>query len=132
MGIQGWSLAIQLVAICAAAAIGTTWRARTAVPLAIVAGLTANIVAQVLFAGGGPGACVGFVLLPGYCVGAALGGAALSRFVRRTRYCPGRCDRCGYDLTGNVSGVCPECGKPVDDGVRASGSGGRRPDRDRS
>jgi len=20
------------------------------------------------------------------------------------------CDRCGYDLTGNVSGVCPECG----------------------
>lgn len=22
---------------------------------------------------------------------------------------PGRC-RCGYDLTGNVSGVCPECG----------------------
>jgi hypothetical protein len=21
--------------------------------------------------------------------------------------------RCGYDLTGNVSGVCPECGTPV-------------------
>jgi hypothetical protein len=21
-----------------------------------------------------------------------------------------RCPRCGYDLTGNVSGVCPECG----------------------
>ena len=20
------------------------------------------------------------------------------------------CDRCGYNLTGNVSGVCPECG----------------------
>ena len=22
----------------------------------------------------------------------------------------GRCAECGYDLTGNVSGVCPECG----------------------
>ena len=21
--------------------------------------------------------------------------------------------RCGYDLTGNISGRCPECGKPV-------------------
>lgn len=25
----------------------------------------------------------------------------------------GRCRRCGYDLRGNVSGVCPECGKRV-------------------
>lgn len=24
-----------------------------------------------------------------------------------------RCLRCGYDLTGNVSGICPECGRPV-------------------
>jgi hypothetical protein len=23
----------------------------------------------------------------------------------------GWCTRCGYDLTGNVSGVCPECGQ---------------------
>jgi rubrerythrin len=23
------------------------------------------------------------------------------------------CSYCGYDLTGNVSGVCPECGKPI-------------------
>ena len=22
----------------------------------------------------------------------------------------GHCQRCGYDLTGNVTGVCPECG----------------------
>ena len=27
---------------------------------------------------------------------------------KRQRYC-----RCGYDLTGNVSGICPECGSPV-------------------
>ncbi|MBN1344072.1 MAG: hypothetical protein JXQ73_15410 [Phycisphaerae bacterium] len=23
---------------------------------------------------------------------------------------PGHCQRCGYDLTGNTSSVCPECG----------------------
>lgn len=26
---------------------------------------------------------------------------------------PGECRRCGYDLTGNASGVCPECGAPI-------------------
>jgi hypothetical protein len=25
----------------------------------------------------------------------------------------GRCRSCGYSLTGNVSGVCPECGTPI-------------------
>jgi hypothetical protein len=25
----------------------------------------------------------------------------------------GTCASCGYNLTGNVSGVCPECGKPL-------------------
>jgi rubrerythrin len=24
------------------------------------------------------------------------------------------CYHCGYDLTGNVSGICPECGMSVD------------------
>lgn len=26
---------------------------------------------------------------------------------------PGLCSQCGYDLTGNASGACPECGRPV-------------------
>ena len=26
---------------------------------------------------------------------------------------PGHCQKCGYDLTGNVSGRCPECGEAV-------------------
>ena len=30
------------------------------------------------------------------------------------RYPPGGCQACGYDLTGNVSGTCPECGTAVD------------------
>jgi hypothetical protein len=25
----------------------------------------------------------------------------------------GSCRQCGYDLTGNVSGVCPECGQKI-------------------
>ena len=30
---------------------------------------------------------------------------------RQGRREKGLCEQCGYDLTGNVSGVCPECGK---------------------
>ncbi len=26
---------------------------------------------------------------------------------------PNHCPKCGYNLTGNTSGVCPECGTPV-------------------
>lgn len=28
----------------------------------------------------------------------------------RCRLPPGHCNKCGYDLTGNTSGRCPECG----------------------
>ena len=31
----------------------------------------------------------------------------------RRRPPPGLCRRCGYNLTGNVSGNCPECGDPI-------------------
>ena len=31
----------------------------------------------------------------------------------RRRVAPGRCLRCEYDLTGNRSGICSECGEPV-------------------
>lgn len=32
---------------------------------------------------------------------------------RRWRRRRGQCVRCAYDLTGNTSGVCPECGTPI-------------------
>lgn len=31
----------------------------------------------------------------------------------RRRILPHCCQTCGYDLTGNVSGVCPECGETI-------------------
>ena len=34
---------------------------------------------------------------------------------RRRRRRRGLCVRCAYDLTGNKSGVCPECGQAVSD-----------------
>ena len=37
----------------------------------------------------------------------------VSQRLRRERRPAGLCRKCGYDLTGNVSGVCPECGKGV-------------------
>ncbi len=38
---------------------------------------------------------------------------ALLWWLDRRRIRPTHCQRCGYDLTGNVSGRCPECGTPV-------------------
>jgi hypothetical protein len=37
----------------------------------------------------------------------------LSAGDRRRRLSQGKCPNCCYDLTGNTSGVCPECGTPV-------------------
>jgi hypothetical protein len=57
-------------------------------------------------------------VLPFYLVAAATAALPLwwtvvrlrSRVHDRRRKCPSLCHSCGYDLTGNVSGVCPECG----------------------
>jgi hypothetical protein len=38
-----------------------------------------------------------------------LGACAARRRIRRARQ---QCVRCGYDLRGNTSGACPECGLP--------------------
>ena len=37
---------------------------------------------------------------------------ALLWYVDR-RFPPGHCQACGYNLTGNTSGVCPECGERI-------------------
>jgi hypothetical protein len=37
----------------------------------------------------------------------------LTRWCTPVRIPPGHCQKCGYNLTGNVSGVCPECGEKI-------------------
>ena len=65
----------------------------------------------------GPGAGRGTLsvpFLPPLVVSAVLPALWLRRVARRRRECRragrGLCLSCGYDLTGNASGVCPECG----------------------
>ena len=43
-----------------------------------------------------------------------LGHAAYERYRGAKRRKTGLCSHCGYNLTGNVSGRCPECGTPTD------------------
>lgn len=59
-------------------------------------GITGNVMV-----GGGIGALIGS------CLGAV-------RQRRQRSQIPGICFNCGYALTGNTSGRCPECGQPVD------------------
>jgi hypothetical protein len=47
-----------------------------------------------------------FLLFAAYPI-ATFSRAPIRRWRRRRK---GLCVECGYDLTGNVSGVCPECG----------------------
>ena len=50
-------------------------------------------------------------IVPLWPISAALGFAAVAFWILDQRPSqPGRCHKCGYDLTGNVSGRCPECG----------------------
>ena len=42
-----------------------------------------------------------------------LAGFGLGALTRRRKFRPGFCESCGYNLTGNVSGRCPECGTPI-------------------
>lgn len=44
--------------------------------------------------------------------------ACLAALLRRRSVSLGACATCGYDLNGNVSGVCPECGAPARPDVR--------------
>jgi hypothetical protein len=56
------------------------------------------------------------VYLPHWLAAAALLAAPAARLTpllrARRRRRAGRCPACGYDLTANTSGVCPECGRP--------------------
>jgi hypothetical protein len=57
---------------------------------------------------------VNFVAVPLYWPALLFATAARLCSWRSARPAPGCCRRCGYDLRGNVSGVCPECGQAVE------------------
>ena len=62
--------------------------------------------------------CIGLsILVVGAVAGTPYWGLMWSRAyvgrynLRRPHY---YCGSCGYDLTGNTSGLCPECGTPIE------------------
>ena len=88
------------------------WQQRRRLPLAMYLGAVPLVFSVAMIFG------------PGW----AIVGALAARFVIRhilplragmqeaellERHKRGLCLRCGYDLAGNVSGVCPECGNPT-------------------
>ena len=86
----------------------SSWRERTGLRLPMLAWKV-----SFFLAGGGPRHEVTSVMLPLWipCAAIALPTGFLFRRDRR-RIPPGHCQRCGYNLTGNVSGKCSECGEP--------------------
>ena|GEM_PF-2866911 len=55
-------------------------------------------------------------LLEAVYIPSALGGAWLASRPKRRHaelLATNRCLKCSYDLTGNESGICPECGEPI-------------------
>lgn len=71
---DAWSLIVQLAGLGVAFVVGLASLRRSPVLAAVVLGLIVNVVAQIVIAGGGPGAFVGFFILPlACCVAASLG-----------------------------------------------------------
>jgi hypothetical protein len=60
------------------------------------------------------GPWVFYAILVGYALAFLPWWRARELEKRRDRRATGRCAECGYDLHGNVSGVCPECGTKVE------------------
>ncbi len=59
----------------------------------------------------GPGTLFYLVTIGGDALLGACIGAVIALVRRKPR--PGRCSKCDYDLTGNESGICPECGTKI-------------------
>lgn len=134
---EALSLITQVVAFFVAFLCGLLGSPRGLLASLIGLGLLANIVGQIIFAGGGEGAFAGMCGLPLICIffGYLGRGTRLLFESRRSKacivceqckttvdndvvVCPTcgkivRCGSCGYDLTGNVSGTCPECGTAI-------------------
>jgi len=58
-----------------------------------------------------------WLISPGFLMVACLFGWA-ARALPRSEPCNGTCLACGYNLTGNISGICPECGTATAAGAK--------------
>ncbi len=60
-----------------------------------------------------------FAVAPGWATCGGLTGFVVGHWITKRPWFrsngAGNCQRCSYDLKGNVSGICPECGEPVSD-----------------
>ncbi len=55
---------------------------------------------------------VGFILPNAIALYCGYRSFRQSVWPRKHELPPGHCRTCGHNLTGNVSGICPECGTP--------------------
>lgn len=62
---------------------------------------------------------LGLVFLLGGSVGVVRGFRTRRRMIARMRHEAGFCFQCGYNLTGNTSGACPECGVKIEEAPEA-------------
>lgn len=63
--------------------------------------------------GGLLGSSVILIVFLGPVIGVLIAALLMKRIDRDHAYPPGTCRSCGYNLTGNVSGRCPECGQEI-------------------
>ncbi len=75
--------------------------------------MTRRLMANQQVTCGGFNVHFGVPALLGVLMSVMFGCAAYAQ--RRERFLKGKCQWCAYDLTGNVSGRCPECGRSVAD-----------------
>ena len=72
-----------------------------------------ELLSDLLRATGAPRGFAKLVMLTICLLVLMMASAWLGRIVgRKCRVPTGHCANCGYNLTGNVSGICPECGLP--------------------
>lgn len=81
-------------------------------PILVLAWLSAAAIPTALFAGAVSNSftITRNAAVVSYCLAAILIAIFLPNKKRRSA---GSCQRCEYDLTGNISGKCPECGTPI-------------------
>lgn len=90
-------------------------RSKPLTPVLLLLSVTvAPVVAACMYWGSYSGKVSMLVVAVGIPTGAGIAVACVLRVLLHDALIPGHCQNCGYDLTGNVSGVCPECGTAVE------------------